>query len=382
MEIEERIRTQIEAILVNDARNFNEIKQMASNDEPFDAEVLAEERNLYHRIINSYRNAVSEVNKLLEENVGSFSSFYRIIESIKEKKDFQEIGSRIVDGIMQDFGADYCGLLFPEPENPLCVEGIREERRFLRIHSGDSLLGNREFERQLMRMAEENLDCLNIEDVYKESCFNAVDFPGVVRSVLCLPLFMQDRAIGFLILSHSLPKYFHDNHIRILRIFGSYIAHLRFLHQSGSISGVFSSREPETHQDAEDAYSVALLSFDTLDAYGHRVPLSKDAVREIRIRLQDALEGRESIYFYSERELMVFMPGVTSDSLPGRIRSLREGFYGWKADRFDAQSTARINLGFASCEGEEEISRTLEIASIVMHPESDEDADPALDTEP
>jgi hypothetical protein len=71
MEIEDRIRTQIEAILVNDARNYSEIKQMAEDGEPLDASLPTEERNLYHRIINSYRNAVSEVNKLLEENIGS-----------------------------------------------------------------------------------------------------------------------------------------------------------------------------------------------------------------------------------------------------------------------------------------------------------------------
>jgi hypothetical protein len=383
MEIEERIRNQIEAILINDAKNFNEIRQMASNDEPFDAEVLAEERNLYHRIINSYRNAVSEVNKLLEENVGSFSSFYRIIESIKEKKDFQEICSRIVDGILKDFGADYCSLLFPEPNETFCIEGIREERKFLRIHSNDSLLGSKEFERELMHMAEENLDCLNIEDVYKEPCFNSVDFPGVVRSVLCLPLFLRNQAIGFLILSHSLPKFFHDNHVRILRILGSYIAHLRFLHQSGAISADGRPRESEDSQSAEEqeANSVVLMSFDTLDSYGRRVPLSKDSVREIRTRIQKALEGRESVHFYRERELMVFMPGVSSDSLPGRIRCLREVFYGWKADRFEAQNTARINLGFSACEGEEELSRTLEIASLVMHPESDEDTESDPDNE-
>ena len=75
MEIEERIRTRIEAILVNDARNFSEIKNMASDDEPLEAEdILADERNLYHRIINSYRSAVGEVNKLLEESIGSISA--------------------------------------------------------------------------------------------------------------------------------------------------------------------------------------------------------------------------------------------------------------------------------------------------------------------
>src|SRR5512136_1295218 len=175
MEIEDKIRTQIEAILVNDARNYSEIKSMAEEDEPLDASLPTEERNLYHRIINSYRNAVSEVNKLLEQNIGSLSGFYRIVESIKEKEDFQEICSQIVDCILQDFSADYCSLLFPETADTLCLEGIREDRKFLRIHSKTSLLGSREFERALTLMAEEaGTDCLKIEDVYKEPRFNSV----------------------------------------------------------------------------------------------------------------------------------------------------------------------------------------------------------------
>jgi hypothetical protein len=32
-----------------------------------------------------------------------------------------------------------------------------------------------------------------------------------------------------------------------------------------------------------------------------------------------------------------------------------------------------MNLGFSVCEGEEDLSRTLEVASLVMHPDSDEE---------
>jgi hypothetical protein len=381
MEIEDKIRTQIEAILVNDARNYSEIKSMAEEDEPLDASLPTEERNLYHRIINSYRNAVSEVNKLLEENIGSLSSFYRIVESIKEKEDFQEICSQIVDCILHDFGADYCSLLFPEQEDTLCLEGIREDRKFLRVHSKASLLGSKEFEQELTRMAEENPECLNIEDVYKEPRFNSIDFPGVVRSLLCLPVYLHSVPVGFLILSHSLPSYFHENHIRVLKILGSFIAHLRLLHQGGKI--FFSSKPQESPvqetQEKPDAYSVVLMEFDTQDAYGRRVPLEREPVREIRMRLHRTLEARESILFYGERDLLAFMPGVTAETVAARIRSLREAFHQWQTDRVEEQANARMNLGFSVCEGEEDLSRTLEVASLVMHPEVDEEPDSSLE---
>jgi hypothetical protein len=375
MEIEDKIRSQIEAILVHDAKSFAEIKEMAADDEPLETDVLAEERNLYHRIINGYRNAVGEVNKLLEENIGSLSSFFRIVESIKEKEDFQEICSQIVDCILQDLGVDYCSFVFPENPDTLCLEGIREDRKFLRIHSKASLLGSKEFEQELMRMAAEESECLNIEDVYKEPRFNTVDFPSVVRSVLCVPILLRNEAIGFLILSHSLPTFFRDNHIRVLKILGSLVAHLRLLHQDGDILPVLPLRESADGEPPEkqDVYAVVLLEFDTLDRYERRVPLDKKTIREIRIRLQNVLAEREFILFYGERELLVFMPGASSETLPARIRCLREEFHRWRADRIEHRRNARINMGFSVCEGEEDLSRTLEVAAVVMHPEDDED---------
>jgi hypothetical protein len=376
MEIEDKIRTQIEAILINDARNFSEIKKMADTDEPLEAEVLADERNLYHRIINGYRNAVSEVNKLLEQNIGSLSGFYRIVESIKDKEDFQEICSQIVDCILQDFGADYCSLLFPVEENTLCLEGIREDRKFQRIHSKTSLLGSREFERELTLMAEEGgPECLNIEDVYKEQRFNAVDFPAVVRSILCLPVLLRNKTVGFIVLSHSLPNFFNENHIRVLKILGSLIAHLRLLHQGESIlAGAQTAASPDQFvSETPDTYSVVLMEFEIKDSYGRRLPLEKEAIREIRMRIQNVLEGKESIIYYRERELLAFMPGVSSELLPSRVRKLREAFQQWQADRFEERRTAVINLGFSVCEGDDDLSRTLEVASIVMNPDNESD---------
>jgi hypothetical protein len=374
VEIEDRIRNQIESILINDAKNFKEIKAMASEDEPLDAEVLAEERNLYNRIINSYRNAVSEVNKLLEENIASLSSFYRIVDSIKEKRDFQEICSRIVDCILQDFGADYCSLLFPENDGTFCMEGICEERKFIRIHTGDNLLGSKEFERELTRMAVESGDCLYIEDVYKESQFNTVDFPAVIRSVLCLPITLGNQPVGFLILSHSLPKYFHDNHIRVIRILGSFIAHLRMLHCSGSLPDFSKLGSVPNEDDSydSDANAVILLNFDLPESSGRRVPLNRESVCEIRSRIRRKLQDRESVLFHRDRELMVFLPGVSSDALPQRVRCIREAFYSWRAGRDDRKKVG-MNLGFSVCEEDEDLARMLEVASVVMHPESDED---------
>ncbi len=377
MDIEHRIRNRIEAILTNDERNYAEIKRMATNDEPLEADSFAEERNLYRRIISSYRSAVSEVNKLLEENVNFLSGFYRIVESIKEKDDFQEICSQIIDCVLEDFGAEYCSLLFKEDDGSLCLEGINEDRKFLRIHSDASLLGSEEFERQLTCMAGESSECLSIEDVYKESRFNTLDFPGVVRSVLCLPITLRQITVGFLILSHSLPRYFHNNHIRILKILGNIIAHLRLLHldQKSEFNNLPSLPPDQIVSEKQDVYSIILLGFETEDELGRRIPLNKQAVREIRNKLRGNLEGKETILFYDEKELLVLLPGVSSELLSTRVRCFKKAFQAWKAGQSKNVHLAYMNLGFSSFEGDEDLTRTLEVSSLAMHPEADKDLD-------
>jgi hypothetical protein len=384
MEIEDKIRTRIEAILVNDAKNFSEIKNIAEQGEPLDADMLDDERPLYHRIINSYRNAIGEVNRLLEESIGSLSGFYRIVESIKEKEDFQEICTQIVNCILQDFRVDYCSFLFPEQEETLCLEGIHEDRKFLRVHFETSFLGSKEFEQELTRMAQESQECLNIEDVYKEPRFNAIDFPGVVRSVVCLPIVLHNAPAGFLVLSHSLPNFFKDNHIRVLKILGSLVAHVRFLHQNGLIS--HPAPPPlSPFQDASeksDAYAVVLMDFHSLDSYGHRITLEKEAVGEIRMRIQSILEERESILFYREGELLAFLPGVASEALAARVRGLQEAFHHWQKANSEKRNNIRITLGFSVCEGNDDLAKTLEVAALVMNPETDESAENSANTDP
>jgi hypothetical protein len=71
------------------------------------------------------------------------------------------------------------------------------------------------------------------------------------------------------------------------------------------------------------------------------------------------------------------MPGVPSASLPARIRVLRDGFHRWQTDRPADHGKARMNLGFSVCEEDADFSRTLEVASLVMHPESEEEPEPA-----
>jgi uncharacterized protein YigA (DUF484 family) len=384
MNIEDRIRSRIEAILINDARNYAEIKGMAEGDEPFGDDSFEEERNLYQRIINNYRSAISEVNQLLEENVDFLSGFYRLLENIKEKRNFQEICVHVVECVLQDFGAEYCSMMFMEPldreGDPFCLEGMREERKFLRIHAHAALLGSTEFEQVVAGLVAESSECLNIPDVYREPRFNAVDFPSVVRSLACLPISLGQRPVGVLILSNSLPHYFKDSHIRTLKILTSIVAHLRLL-TPDLPQAVTMPRQDASAQtsDNPDTSSIILLDFEQMDVFKRSISLDKEKIRIIRKWLVHYLGPRESILFKWGHELIIFLPGTTADILPARVVSLREALEQWKAGQAEKSQNIRMSIGFSTCEEGEDLAKALEIASAVMHPELGEGLDLAAE---
>jgi hypothetical protein len=386
MDIEERIRSRIEAILINDARNDAEIKSMANADDPMEAEPFAEERNLYQRIINGYRSAVNRVNSLFEETIGFLSGFYKIVERIKEKDNLQEICMQIVHCLLQDLGGEYCGLLFTEgsPENSaaLCLEGMREDRKVVSLHSGSGMMGSEELTRSLIKLADEGPGCSIIGDVYREARFNEFDFPGVVRSIICLPIVLHSSPIGLLVLGNSLPNYFNENHVRILKIVAGMLAHARLLtalHSASFISTpAISIRDDD--ESCADVLSVVLLDFENSERWEDRRPLERDAVRSIRNRLQSVLHGKGHVLFHDDRKLLVLLPGVTAEMLPGAVLHLQEAFQRWKAAQAEKLAGARMYLGYSTCEEDEDLSRTLDVAGLLMPTpfESEKGKDPIV----
>ncbi len=375
MDIESRIRSRIESILVNDERNHAELKAMACQDEPFDDDPFEEERNLYQRIINSYRSAVNEVNGLLEENVGFLSGFYRIIEGIKSRRDFQEICSVIVDCVLSDFGAEYCSIILyesrPSGQARFCLEGVQEDRKFVYCHSSESLLGNADFEAEVAKLVADSPRILNIPDVYREPRFNTIDFPGVVRSLTSLPITGNGAVLGALLLSHSLPRYFNDNHIRVLRILAGMIAHLRMLaFNPGEAPAAPPPGDPAVMQ--EDVVSVVVLQFEAADTGTRAAAFGPEFLGAARSGLAAGTGPGESLLVYDEESLLLLLPGTGAEALPARVRHLREIYQAWRAGQSVGFQSIRMNVGYSTCDKGEGLSKTLEIAALAMRPDLDD----------
>jgi hypothetical protein len=374
-DIEGKIRSRIEAILINDARSHSELRMMASNEEPFDLDPFSEERNLYQRIINNYRGAVNEVSALLEENVGFLSGLCRIAETIKDKRNFHEICPHIIDCVLQELGAEFCSLVFPSedgaPGNALYFEGVRENHKFMCSHSHATLLANPEFAGIIRHLANESGDVLNIADVYREPRFNSIDFPSVVRSLVCLPIHVAQQPLGMLVLSHSLPNYFTQNHTRVLRILAALIAHLRIL--TGDSPALANPLPPLSNPVAEECQglSIVVITADT-ERYGRRMPAETDMVLSIRQPLAQALRGKESILPYENAGYVVFMPDTGPEMLLERTARLRDALECWRAAQGARAQNLNLNLGFAGCEDGEELTRTLEIAAQMMSIDPDD----------
>ncbi len=378
MDIESRIRSRIEAILLHDAKQSAELRDMASADEPSVVDPLAEERTLFGRIIASYRSAVAEVNGLLEENVEFLSAFCRIVETTKDKVNLDEICLDIAHCALDDFGSEYCGIVFyrglGHDEEPFRLEGIRDGHEFLRIHGGRNLLGSARFFEVVASLAQQGRGSLNIPDVYRDARFQAVDWPSVVRSLVCVPVTCKGEGLGALLLGHSTPSYFHESHLRMLRILAAMIAHVRLLTSAAKDGPIVQSEVPPDRVGEPDTLSVVLIHVESPEHCARAMPLEVKTLREIRSMFAGSLQGRESILQHRENELLLLLPGVNSDLLSSRVRNLRQVFRAWKAAHpGPAGAAARLNIGFATCGAGDDLSRVLEAASAVMHPDAEDE---------
>ncbi len=374
MDTDDRIRSRIEAILTNEARNRAEVQRVTSEEGVCRAENPDEERDLYLRVISTYRSAIAQVNSRLEENVWFLSGFYRILENIKEQGDFREICLRVVDSVLQEFGAEYCAVVISRdqatPEDPFIVEGISEGERFVRIHSSVSLAGSEQLPALLKAVAIESPDGIAMGDVYRDPRFEAIDFPSVIRSLACLCIALHKMPVGLLVLGHSYPQRFNEDHIRILRILAGLLAHARRLSAGGTSRAESSPLSPEFGRpEREGILSLVILELQAPGPANNYQPMDRDAILSFRRWIDRELASRESVLLYMEKQLLVLLPGTPNEEVPARVGELQRVFERWKAEQGERASASKMDIGYSTCRTDEDLASMLEVAAAVMHQE-------------
>ncbi len=372
MDTDDRIRSRIEAILTNDARNRAEVQRVASEEDVCRVEGPDEERDLYLRVISTYRSAIAQVNSRLEENVWFLSGFYRILENIKEEGDFREICLRVVDSVLREFGAEYCAIVISNNqaarEDPFIVEGINEGERFVRVHSSVSLAGSEQLPALLKAVAKESPDGVTLGDVYRDLRFQAIDFPSVIRSLACLSITLHKIPIGMLVLGHSCPQRFSEDHIRILRILAGLLAHARRLTADRNGSQEANSPLPDSSRPERDGIlSLVILKLQVPGPANKYQPLDREAILSFRRSIDRELASRESVLLYMEKELLVLLPGTPAEEVPVRVGRLHHIFECWKAEQGERAAAAKMDIGYSTCRTDEDLASMLEVAAAVMH---------------
>jgi GAF domain-containing protein len=223
-------------------------------------------------------------------------------------------------------------------------------------------------------MTTESGESFNIGDVYREPRFNSVDFPSVVRSLLCLPISLRNNPIGCLILSHSLPSYFKDNHLRVLKILAGAIAMIKQLSSQNGTRQIPSekSKASPAETNSIEAFSVVLLDFASVDGFGRMSRLNRKTVADFRRKLAAALNGNGFVLPHDDDELLILLPGVPGELLPERVRSLQDVFSEWQAGQTEGERTT-MGVGFSTCTGDEDLSSTLELASYALRRSRDDE---------
>ena len=373
-DFEKKVWSRIEGILLNDARNQAELERMAESDETLPTNRLEQELDYCKRIINNYRIAVGEVNSLLESNISFLSAFYRIIETIKDKENLSEICSQFISCALAELGTEYGGLVFFEDGSQprFCVEGIYEGAKFVQVHDRPHLLGSERFDIAIRVLLDESSECHHFPDAYRETRFNEIDFPSVVRSLLCLPITQRGHSVGGLIFSHSTPQFFNENHMRVLMILAGNLAHLKLL--TTKSPGVRMPPAPieESVDNDTDNFSLVVIDCEKTDALGRTTSLDRSTLREIRSWLYAALRDRESILFHGPRQLLVLLPATSEVDLSRRVGEIQSSFELWRQSG-EQNLSCSLSLGFSTCDDSESLLQSLDAAAFMMRPETDEE---------
>jgi hypothetical protein len=124
----------------------------------------------------------------------------------------------------------------------------------------------------------------------------------------------------------------------------------------------------------EKTLSVVLLNLEH-EGYS-RQPLKDRALFDsIRSWLSRTLGGKDSMLHYEGNGLLMLLPGVNEEQIPLRAARVRAAYDEWKAGQGDVGRDVHLSLGYSTCESGEDLTHALEVASMLMRANLDDEHD-------
>jgi diguanylate cyclase (GGDEF)-like protein len=187
-----------------------------------------------------------------------------------------------------------------------------------------------------------------VEDTQQADFFNnSLAIAEGIRSLIAVPLKMQDEIIGVLYLDDFVPRRFPKERLELLAVFGSFATmsidnarlHQRTLELASTdgLTGLFNHRqfkkmfaeELARAQRYQKPLSIILCDVDNFkmfnDSYGH--PNGDVVLQEMAGLLRELLRGCDTIFRYGGEEFVILLPETSiADALrvAERLRSCVE----------------------------------------------------------
>ena len=189
-----------------------------------------------------------------------------------------------------------------------------------------------------------------------------------IRSLICVPLQAKGRALGIVLIEHSMKGAFDSDNVRLLEIIAQQISiaieNARLyqqMHDLATKDGLtqaynrqyFQDKLLEEHQKAsEEGYDLSLILFDIdhfkhfNDNYGH---LFGDLVlKSITSLVMKALRKQDIFARYGGEEFVVLLPRTTLEQAAEKAEDIRSGIASVMVSDRIVNTSVTVSIGVAS----------------------------------
>lgn len=278
---------------------------------------------------NTIRNLSSQVTTL-EKKLDMFTNLLEISRYINQYIKDPNLFQLINDMLIGVFGAKYSNIYiklvddtYESAAHNISATVIDEEKNMILLHNEDEFIVNSD-----------------------SPIFENRNDDGSIHSCLGVPIKVDNRLIGFILIQHTEINYFTKDHAVFLSLIGNHIGvaiENNFLYKQiiesanrDGLTGIFNKRyffEALSHiNNLPDLnYSIVILDLDDFkminDRFGH--PFGDVVLRTVATIIKNTMRSNDIVARYGGDEIIIFVHNFTDyDKVLRRFELIREEIAG------------------------------------------------------